>query len=686
MSYAKIKIMLFVSMLILVFSLFVVGVLASSHNINLSGTIDFSVSDDLLYIKDIRYRTSSQEGDGDTIDNFLPGFVSYPIELVLGKVDAEEDFYYYIDVINTTANTYTVDTTSETNNANITASGVINGDAVSPSEINESTLASGTITIFVDILSAGTVSLDDVVIDINEAVVYSGFEFLISQEDNTASLVSYNGGSENVVIPSTFSIAGDQYIEGNDYTVTSIIDAESNTTGAFYQARSYLQGVELPSTITNIGDYAFRNCNLLSSVNIPEGTTRIGEYAFFNSNVTNITIPKSVITIERQAFNSSDLINVTFESGSQIETIGVGAFSWTSLEEINLEACTKLLTIGCSVFSNTNITDIYIPASVTSLFVDSIIGQSSLGTANYLTEIVVDANNQNYTSIDGILFDKNIQTLIQYPIGNTRTSYNIPSTVNLIIYSAFNGSRFLQNVNIPDSVTEIGSNAFSNCQALTSIDLPENLSEINNETFMGCTSLESVYITANATDFDAFANCTSLSNVVIKEGVTLLGVRMFANCTSLETITIPEGVEEIEYGAFYNCTALQTVSLPSTLTMIEGDRGFTYDNEGVFQGCTNLININLEECVNLTHIGAYAFYGTNLSSVNIPASVTRIERYAFGECESLTQIIFTQTENWRRTRNASVGAGSLTTGLDDASTAASYFTDQYVDYYWNVVL
>ena len=104
-----------------------------------------------------------------------------------------------------------------------------------------------------------------------------------------------------------------------------------------------------------------------------------------------------------------------------------------------------------------SLTSITIPDSVTS------IGNSAFSDCDSLTSITVDGNNQNYSSQDGVLFNKDKTVLKQYPIGNTRTSYTIPNSVTSIGNGAFYDCHSLTSITIPDSVKRIGDKAFDLC-------------------------------------------------------------------------------------------------------------------------------------------------------------------------------------------------------------------------------
>jgi len=187
----------------------------------------------------------------------------------------------------------------------------------------------------------------------------------------------------------------------------------------------------------------------------------------------------------------------------------------------------SVTVIGNYAFGN-GLTSITIPRSLTDL--------SSLAfyRCESLTSISVDASNPNYSSEDGVLFNKDKTTLIRYPQRKTGT-YVIQSGVLNICDSAFKGCKSLTDITIPDSVTVIGHNAFYGCESLTSVTIPNGVTTIEEDTFEGCTSLINVTMPNSITEigFCAFAGCASLESVTIPSNVTSISSQVFSGCKSL---------------------------------------------------------------------------------------------------------------------------------------------------------
>ena len=367
-------------------------------------------------------------------------------------------------------------------------------------------------------------------------------------------------------------------------------------------------------SVTSIGNCAFRYCTSLKSITIPNSVMEIGSSAFSGcSSLTSITIPNSVTEI------------------------GVYAFK------------------GC-----TSLTSITIPNSVTN------IGDSTFWGCSSLTAIYVAVDNKNYTSVNGVLFNKDKTALICYPAGKTDKSYNITNSVTSIGDYAFNGCSSLTSVTIPNSVTEIGGSAFVGCASLKSITMPNSVTSIGDMAFYKCSSLTSITIPDSVTSIgsSAFSDCSKLRSITIPNSVTSIGAWAFNGCTGLTAINvamenqnyvspdgvlynkdkttiicypagkkgnnykIPDGVTEIGSIAFSRCSSLTSVTIPNSVTSI---------GSGAFNGCTSLTRVTIPNSV--TKIGWNAFSGcTSLTSITIPNSVISIDWYAFMGCTSLKSI------------------------------------------------
>ena len=296
---------------------------------------------------------------------------------------------------------------------------------------------------------------------------------------------------------------------------TGKMEDYSSDQSLWYYYRSRVKSVEIAEGVTSIGQLAFDSCSVLTSIEIPSSVTSIRNLAFARC---------------------SSLTSVIFDENSQLTSIGGQAF------------------YGCS-----SLTSITIPSKVTS------IGDRAFSSCSSLTDINVDEANENYKSINGVLFSKDEETLIKYPAGKSETAYIIPSKVTSIGDGAFSGCSSLTSITIPSSVTRIGNVVFSGCSKLTSIIFDENsqLTSIGSQAFYNCSSLTSITIPSKVTSIgqSAFSGCSSLTSITIPSKVTSIEQRMFSDCSSLVSITIPNGVTSIGEYAFCGCSSLTSITI-----------------------------------------------------------------------------------------------------------------------------
>ena len=276
-----------------------------------------------------------------------------------------------------------------------------------------------------------------------------------------------------------------------------------------FYCTSEIKSVIIDNGITSIGDYAFYKCRSLTSITIPNSVISIGEWAFIEcTSLESITIPNSVTSIGRNAFcDCTSLTNITIPNS--VTSISHDTF-WkcTSLKSVTIP--NSVTSIGSSAFRCcTSLANITIPDSVISIFDDVFISCDSL------TSIEVSDNNKNYSSVDGVLFNKDKSKLITYPDGKTDNTYEIPNSVTSIGSFAFSYCTSLTSITIPNSVTNIGVNSFEECTSLTSVTIPDSVTSIGGWAFDGCRSLTSLTIPKSVTSIDrnVFYNSTSLKDV-----------------------------------------------------------------------------------------------------------------------------------------------------------------------------
>ena len=191
----------------------------------------------------------------------------------------------------------------------------------------------------------------------------------------------------------------------------------------------------------------------------------------------------------------------------------------------------SVTSIGKYAFSGCNgLTSIEIPKSVTS------IGEYAFTLCSGLTSINVSRNNPNYSSVDGILYDKNKTVLISVPY-RKKGMFKMLSSVTSIGNGAFDYCRDLTSIEIPSRVTSIGDHAFRDCRGLTSIEIPSSVSSIGEYAFVNCKGLTSIKIPLSVTSIGeyAFYNCRNLEIFINNSKENLMvGDAAFDGCKSVK--------------------------------------------------------------------------------------------------------------------------------------------------------
>ena len=350
------------------------------------------------------------------------------------------------------------------------------------------------------------------------------------------------------------------------------IEIKEGTTSIGEYAFSYsyypqLTSVSFPSTLTHIGFRAFFECSNLIEVSFPASLTYIGDEAFSCTKLNSVVIiPAGVTHIGKDAFKYTLLSEYTVDSDNPAYRAIDGVLfnkdasllihypdqkstaSYTIPEgtiEIGSEAfddCphleTLMIPVSLTTFGDNAIVHCYdlkeisIPENVNH------IGKGTFGSCAGLEAILVHENNSAYSSIDGVLFDKDKKTLILHPYAKALKSgytYAIPDGTETIAERAFQFCE-IKNISFPATLKTIESEAFRDCERLTAVTIPDNVTDIG---------------------WYAFYYCPQIKTIVIGEGITSLNTMIF-DCKNTTSITIGSHIALIADDAFWNCSPLLT--------------------------------------------------------------------------------------------------------------------------------
>ena len=378
----------------------------------------------------------------------------------------------------------------------------------------------------------------------------------------------------------------------------------------------------------------------VTAISFPEGLTAIcfGAFSSF-TELTSLSFPDSLVRIENGAFQEcSSLSSVALNRG--LKKIDDYAFiSCNAMTSITIP--TTVNEIGSYAFGY----DVTPEGEIVKEEAFTIVGAP--GTAA-----------ESYAEANGFTFDP---ALPKEPItgecgvdgDNLIWTFDEDTGVLTI-----EGSGAMAEFDPWDYIYNNGPDLcppwFDYRESILEVVLPEGLTVIGGWAFFDCANLKSVNLPAGLTaiEHDAFRACPALTGIVFPESLTEIGYYAFYKCTALTGVIVPDGVTSVGEGAFYDCTGLTSAVLPegitklkmmlfsgcTKLTDVSLPESLTAIDEGAFKNCTSLQNLVVPEAV--TTIGANAFGGcTSMESITLPAQMTAIGDGAFERCSALTSIV-----------------------------------------------
>jgi hypothetical protein len=345
-------------------------------------------------------------------------------------------------------------------------------------------------------------------------------------------------------------------------------------------------------------------------------------------------------------------------SGLPVTSVDAYAFySSSSLARVTIPNSVTSIAAYAFYYCN-SLTNVVIGSSVTNL------GSPAFSSCPSLSTITVDNGNPVFASEAGILFDKTLTTLIQYPMG-LAGSYTISNRVTALGNGAFSSCAGLTSVTIPSSVNNLSDSAFENCGSLTNVTIPNSITNLGARAFSSCGSLTNITIPNSVRSIgdSAFNNCPNLSSVIIPDGVISIGSSAFNGCSSLTSVTIPGSVISIGLSAFGNCASLVAINVDASNPAYCSGMGILFNKSqttlilcpvgmtgayaitnrctniagNAFAGCSGLTQITIPDSV--ATIGDWAFSGcASLTGITIPNSITSIGMGMFERCDNLTSV------------------------------------------------
>lgn len=549
----------------------------------------------------------------------------------------------------------------------------------------------------------------------------SGLAFTFTNNNSEVQVISLGRATGNVVIPDTYrgvpvTSIGENAFSGKSKltgivmgdnitsigasafynctfleTVTFSKNLKSIGAGAFQSCKVLKGAIEIPQSVTEIGNNAFAYCSEITSVKLSDGLEVINENTFSNcTKLKAITIPNSVKNVADSAFYSCKALkSVSFGNG--VDEIGETAFArcealssvafnqglktigpFAFAECLSLQAVTfskTVETVGENAFSGCEeLTDVTLNDELQRIGKDAFLKTAIWDEAEddvYLCKWFLGRKNKENNA------EVNLNTdtigIANYALSECKISnVTLPDSVKIIGNQAFAFSNVMAVI-IGGGVEEIGTQAFYKCEKLVTIILgacdyetlqvtSSSLKVINEYAFAGCSQLANIEIPSSVETISTYAfndsalyknsasgivyagnwvvgcdNTKANGTIAIEEGTVGIANYSFYKCSNISGVEIPDSVKSIGRSAFYQCTNLVSVVLPSGLEEIA---------DYTFYGCSKLALPTLPQT--LKTIGRSAFYKCALANASgedtdndvltIPDSVETIGDFAFYGC------------------------------------------------------
>ena len=508
----------------------------------------------------------------------------------------------------------------------------------------------------------------------------TSMEFPISVETVGGRVFDRCSGLESLVIPFVGSSVNDTSSLSNEFGrwfgTTSFAGSTAITQkSATYYVPTGLTHVEITNA-KYLNDYAFYQYELLETILITSDQLQtIGNSCFYGcTKITEIEIPSTVTTIGDSAFeNCINLMTVTNYEG--ITALGNKMFKGcTALE--NFEIKNNITSIGNSCFEDCvslGISEVILPVwdSETEEWIPGI------PTPNYKPTIqlnqVVSIGSMAFkgcTSLETITIPSSVNAIGDYAFENCISLTTLVHENEVLGNGIFKGCILLDDVVINAGTTNINDEAFMDCESLTNIILPNSINRIGDHAFENCTSLNEILLPEAVAYIgeNAFKN-SGLSYIVIPEAVvtvgdyafegssnlkkatfnnSVLGLGMFKDCTDLRNAYITIGVTVIPEEAFMNCEKLTLITLHNQyLNFTQAyDASYSVDVKvEMSENTTDILTSAFENCIAIDHVnftyikltGDRAFFNTGLTHVEVPATINQLGEELFASCKKLAK-------------------------------------------------
>ena len=476
--------------------------------------------------------------------------------------------------------------------------------------------------------------------------------------------VTYKASYLSCHVSGDVKIPSEVTYNGTTYSVTEISEEAFNYCD--------ITSIEIPSTVTTIGDNVFVNCTKLTSLTIPASVTNIGKK--ITNSCTNLT--SIVVDSSNPKYDSRDNCNAIVESSTNTILITCK----------NTTIPTTVTSIGDFAFySRSDLTSIVIPASITSIGKGAFYSCKKLTSVEILAPITV-INDSTFTlcsKLTNINIPSSVTSIGEHAFNRCGfTTIEIPSSVTKIGNSAFYKCD-IKNIEIPSSVISVGDYAFERCGKLTDVKISSSVTEIGQGVFNYCYNLSNIVVDPENTKYDSRNDCNAIietatntliagsGNTIIPSSVTSIGTSAFFYRSCLKNIVIPSSVTSIGSAAFSFCGSLDTMvclgiipptivnsqSLNGNVLLVPCEAVSNYQNDTYFstQFGSNIVGSQQREITDTICVGeTYDFYGTTINQSGVYFHTISATS---GSCDSLITLNLFVKPNFSDTINKVIYEG-----------------------------
>ena len=417
-------------------------------------------------------------------------------------------------------------------------------------------------------------------------------------------VLSGNTGVTEIVIPKTLAtvgaewgniLAGDGPFHESNVQKATLEKGITSIPRNLFHKNTTLTQVTIPDTVTKIEEFAFAECGNLESVSLSDNVNQIGEYAFAKTGIKEISMPDSILEIGDYVFANTKLTELKLPKN--LTHLGRCVLSGnTGVTEIVIPK--TLITVGAEwgnilagdgPFHESNVQKATLEKGITSI-PRNLFHKNTTLTQVTIPDTVTKIEEFAFAecgNLESVSLPDNVNQIGEYVFAKTGIKeINIPDTVTIIRDHTFKNCTALKTINWSKSITDIQSYAFENCDALTKLAIPNTVTNIGTGAFYECGGFTDIAVPNSVKNLGsrAFENCDALAKVSISDSVTSMGEKAFYDCDALTDVELGTGITQIPTSCFEHCDALPSVVLPYRVSKV---------GDNAFKNCVALIEITI---------------------------------------------------------------------------------------------